>query len=150
MAKLLDKLNLKRFLVMGTSYGGFVAYHLAKMLGERVDKVVIASSGVNMRKSDNVTLLARAKLHNIEDLMLPANPHQLRNLMALSVSRRLHMLPDFFLNDFLNVRLFPLSLKINWTLLALISNSHTELEQIFIHLLNFFLKKIIELYINFK
>ncbi|XP_054791897.1 uncharacterized protein LOC129297597 isoform X1 [Prosopis cineraria] len=102
LAKLLDKLDVKRFHVLGTSYGGFVAYHLAKMLGERVEKVVIASSGVNMRKSDNAALMERAKLDKIEDLMLPATPKQLRNLMGLSVSKRLNMLPSFFLNDLIN------------------------------------------------
>ncbi|KAI4337197.1 hypothetical protein L6164_015643 [Bauhinia variegata] len=102
VAKLLDKLRVKRFHVLGTSYGGFVAYHLARMVGEKVQKVVIASSGVNMRKSDHVALLKRAKVDKIEDLMLPSTPHQLRNLMALSLFRRLHMVPDFFLNDFVN------------------------------------------------
>ncbi|KAI9106867.1 hypothetical protein K1719_022395 [Acacia pycnantha] len=102
VAKLLDKLDVERFHVMGTSYGGFVAYHLAKMSGEKVEKVVIASSGVNMRKSDNVALIERANLDKIEDLMLPATPEHLRNLMGLSVSKRLNMLPSFFLNDLIN------------------------------------------------
>ena len=104
MGKLLDKLDVKKCHVMGTSYGGFVAYHLAKMLGEkRVEKVVIASSGVNMKRRDNAGLLERAQLEKIEELMLPATPQQLRKLMALSVSRPLHILPDFFLSDFINV-----------------------------------------------
>ncbi|KAJ1382270.1 Alpha/Beta hydrolase fold [Sesbania bispinosa] len=103
VGKLLNKLEVKKFHVVGTSYGGFVAYHLANLLGEeRVEKVVIASSGVNMRKSDNVALLQRAQLDKIEDLMLPATPQQLRKLMTLSVFKRLHMLPDFFLKDFIN------------------------------------------------
>ncbi|KAF7830406.1 Monoacylglycerol lipase ABHD6 [Senna tora] len=102
VAKVMDKLEVKRFHVMGTSYGGFVAYHIARMVGERVEKVVIASSGVNMRRSDNVALLGRANLDKIEELMLPATPQQLRKLMGLSVSKRLHILPDFFLNDFVN------------------------------------------------
>lgn len=95
---------MKRFHVVGTSYGGFVAYHLAKMVGEeRVEKVVIASSAVNMTKSDNVGLLERAGLDKIEDLMLPATPQHLRKLMSLSVSsKRVRMMPDFFLKDFLN------------------------------------------------
>lgn len=112
VAKLMDKLQVKRFHVVGTSYGGFVAYHLARRLGaQRVEKVVIASSGVNMRRNDSVALLERAKLDKIEELMLPATPQHLRKLMTLSVSKRLHILPDFFLNDFLNVGyFFPISL----------------------------------------
>ncbi|KAL1337705.1 uncharacterized protein LOC107470671 [Arachis duranensis] len=93
----------KKVHVIGTSYGGFVAYQVARMMGvERVGKVVIASSGVNMRKKDNLALLERAGLERIEDLMMPAKPQHFRKLMALSLSRRLHYLPDFFLADFIN------------------------------------------------
>ncbi|KAE9609299.1 putative alpha/Beta hydrolase [Lupinus albus] len=100
----MEKLGVKKFDVVGTSYGGFVAYHLAMMLGEeKVEKVVIASSGVNMRKSDNVALLERAEMDKIEDLMLPSTPQHLRKLMALSVSSMRLYIPDFFLKDFLNV-----------------------------------------------
>lgn len=122
VAKLLDKLDVKRFHVLGTSYGGFVAYHLAVMFGERVEKVVIASSGVNMRKSDNVALLERAKLDKIEHLMLPATPQQLRTLVGLSVSKRLHLLPDFFFKDLIDVsffRLFHERINIDHGVLAL-------------------------------
>lgn len=81
-----------------------MAYHLASALGEeRVQKVVIASSGVNMRKGDNVALLRRAQLEKIEDLMLPATPQHLRKLMSLAVHKTTHFLPNFFLNDFINV-----------------------------------------------
>ncbi|XP_061374950.1 uncharacterized protein LOC133317139 isoform X2 [Gastrolobium bilobum] len=104
VGKLLDKLEVKRFHVVGTSYGGFVAYHLAKNFGEeRVEKVVIASSGVNMKKNHNVALLQRAELDKIEDLMLPSTPGHLRKLMSLSISKPPPtMVPDFFLKDFLN------------------------------------------------
>jgi len=53
VGKLLDKLKVEKFQVVGMSYGGVVAYNLAKMFGEeRVDKVMIASSGVNMKRSN--------------------------------------------------------------------------------------------------
>lgn len=103
VAKLADKLNLERFHVVGTSYGGFVAYHVAQMWPERIRKVVIASSGVNMKKGDNEQLLGRAKLENIEDLMLPETAANLRTLMDLAVYKRIaHMVPDFVLNEFIN------------------------------------------------
>ncbi|KAG2400391.1 uncharacterized protein HKW66_Vig0097550 [Vigna angularis] len=103
VGKLLDKLKVEKFQVVGTSYGGMVAYNLAKMFGEeRVEKVVIASSGVNMKRSNNVALVQRAELEKIEDLMLPATPQQLRKLMSLSVYRTPQFLPHFLLNDFLH------------------------------------------------
>ncbi|KAI3454185.1 hypothetical protein Pfo_010848 [Paulownia fortunei] len=101
IAKLLEKLGIRRYSVVGTSYGGFVAYRMAAMWPERVEKVVIASSGVNMRRSDNLDLLKRAKMEKIDDLMLPSTAGQLRTLIGLSVFRRPYM-PDFFLNDFIN------------------------------------------------
>jgi len=106
VGKLLDKLKVEKFQVVGTSYGGMVAYNLAKMFGEeRVEKVVIASSGVNMKRSNNVALMQRAELEKIEDLMLPATPQQLRKLMSLSVYKSPQFLPHFLLNDFLHVTL---------------------------------------------
>ncbi|KAG8381761.1 hypothetical protein BUALT_Bualt05G0006200 [Buddleja alternifolia] len=101
VAKLLEKLGIHRYSVVGTSYGGFVAYRIASMWPERVEKVVIASSAVNMRRSDNSELLKRAKMERIEDLMLPTAAVQLRTSMGLSVCRRLYM-PDFVLNDFID------------------------------------------------
>ncbi|KAL5074510.1 hypothetical protein RYX36_013494 [Vicia faba] len=103
VAKLLEKLGLKKCHVAGTSYGGIVAYNLAKILGEeKIEKVVICSSGVNMTKNHNVKLLERAGVEKIEDLMLPTSPQSLRKLMTLAVAKRIAFMPDFLLNDFLN------------------------------------------------
>lgn len=99
------KFQVTRYSVMGTSYGGFVAYHMARMWPERVDKVVIASSGVNMKQSDMVKLLNRAIVDKIEHLMLPTTPQQLRNLMTLAVFKTPKMLPDFLFTDMINVSL---------------------------------------------
>jgi pimeloyl-ACP methyl ester carboxylesterase len=104
VGKLLEKIGVRKCHVAGTSYGGIVAYNLAKMLGEeKIEKVVIASSGVNMTKNHNVALLKRAGIDKIEDLMLPSTTQHLRKLMTLCVARRIPFLPNFFLKDFLNV-----------------------------------------------
>lgn len=102
IVKLLDKLGVEKCSIIGTSYGGFVAYHMAKMLPGKVQKVIIASSGVNIKKKDNDGLLERAKVDKIEDLLLPATATQLRTLITLSTHRRPPYLPDFFFNDFIN------------------------------------------------
>ncbi|KAL6216872.1 hypothetical protein ACLB2K_010090 [Fragaria x ananassa] len=99
VAKLLEKLGVERFSVVGTSYGGFVAYHVARMWPERVEKVVIASSGVNMRGRDSEALLKRANVEKIEDLMLPATAAQLRKLVRLAMFKKVDMIPQFFMND---------------------------------------------------
>ena len=81
-----------------------VAYHMGAMWPERVEKVVIASSGVNMRVRDNVDLLKRANAQKIEELLLPAKAAQLRALLGLAVYRRAYYMPDFLLNDVIHVR----------------------------------------------
>ncbi|GFP96583.1 hypothetical protein PHJA_001802400, partial [Phtheirospermum japonicum] len=112
VVKVLEKLGIHRYSVVGTSYGGFVAFRMAAMWLERVEKVVIASSGVNMRRSDNLELLKREKVEKTEDLMLPSTAAQLRRLMALTVFR-LPYIPDFFLNDFIKVGNFTLILYLH-------------------------------------
>ncbi|CAN1786678.1 2-hydroxymuconate semialdehyde hydrolase [Linum perenne] len=97
---LLEKVGVKRYSVVGTSYGGFVAYHMARMWPERVEKVVVASSGVNMRKSDNEDLVKRGKVETISDLMLPQTPSQLRALLDVAANRNLRLVPGFVLRGF--------------------------------------------------
>ncbi|XP_062098685.1 uncharacterized protein LOC133804545 [Humulus lupulus] len=91
VAGLMEKIGVEKYSVLGTSYGGFVAYNVAKRWGERVDKVVIASSATNMRLRDGVELLKRAKVEKIQELFLPTTVKQLRTLLSLTV----YQLPEF-------------------------------------------------------
>ncbi|ESQ42153.1 hypothetical protein EUTSA_v10014154mg [Eutrema salsugineum] len=100
MGKLMEKLGVERFSVVGTSYGGFVAYNMAKMLPEKVEKVVLASSGVNMRRSDNEAFIARAKCRSVAEVMLPSSGTDLRRFSGVISSMRLDYVPNFVLNDF--------------------------------------------------
>ncbi|KAA8546254.1 hypothetical protein F0562_003007 [Nyssa sinensis] len=103
VGKLLEKVGVNRYSVVGTSYGGFVAYQMALMWPERVEKVVIASSGINMRQRDNIELVKRAKAEKIEEVMLPRTAAQLRTLISLALFNPPYFyLPDFLLNDFLD------------------------------------------------
>lgn len=79
-----------------------MTYRMAEMWPERVERVVIASSGVNMKPKDNGELLKRAKVEKIEELMLPQTAAQLRTLMRLAASAHVYV-PDFFLNDVIDV-----------------------------------------------
>ncbi|KFK26352.1 hypothetical protein AALP_AA8G237400 [Arabis alpina] len=100
MVKLMEKLCVERFSIVGTSYGGFVAYNMAKMLPEKVEKVVLASSGVNMRQSDNEAFVARAKCRAVAEVMLPSSGTDLRRFSGMVSTMRLGYVPDFVLNDF--------------------------------------------------
>ncbi|KAF5186845.1 alpha/beta-Hydrolases superfamily protein [Thalictrum thalictroides] len=101
LGKLLEKLQVKCYSVMGTSYGGFVAYHMARLFEDRVEKVIIASSALNKNASDHQEFLERAKVEKAEDVMLPKNAKQLKNLMKLAMVNCPPYLPDFLLNDFI-------------------------------------------------
>ncbi|KAL5726268.1 hypothetical protein ACHQM5_009323 [Ranunculus cassubicifolius] len=87
--KLLEKLGAKRYSVMGTSYGGFVAYTMAKF------------SAMNRRWKDQLGLLERARVEKVEDLMLPRNAMQLKNLMRVALGKCPPYMPDFFLHDYI-------------------------------------------------
>ncbi|KAJ3673649.1 hypothetical protein LUZ60_005641 [Juncus effusus] len=102
---LLDKLGLadRQVSVAGTSYGGFVAYNMAQMLGpERVKRVVISSSDLLKSEEDDITLMSRAGgAVSVEDLMLPQNTKQLKILLGLTAYRAPKFMPNFLLNDIL-------------------------------------------------
>ncbi|KAG6388071.1 hypothetical protein SASPL_153268 [Salvia splendens] len=102
LVRLMENLGVTRYSVVGTSYGGFVAYQMAEMWPERVEKVVIASSAVNMRRSDNGRLLKQAGVDKIEDLLLPVTAGQLRSSIRFVVSRAPPYVPDFVLNDYID------------------------------------------------
>ncbi|PWA67095.1 alpha/beta-Hydrolases superfamily protein [Artemisia annua] len=89
IGKLMEKVGVDKYSVVGTSYGGFVTYRLAEMWPERVEKVVVASSGINMRPIDNVEIMKKADVETIDELMLPETAGQLRKLLrfAANISR---------------------------------------------------------------
>lgn len=96
--------------VVGTSYGGFVAYHVARLLGPgRVGRVVIASSDLLKGADDDRALLLRAAAagassaaavaERVEDLMLPRTPERMRRLMELAYHKPRRFTPGFVLRD---------------------------------------------------
>jgi pimeloyl-ACP methyl ester carboxylesterase len=112
LAALLDALpgmEGRRVAVAGTSYGGFVAYWLARAAGAaRVGPVVIASSDLLKTAADDRAFLKRAGegWGGVDEILLPAEPAALRKLLELASYRpppRL-MTPDFLLRDFIQVR----------------------------------------------
>ncbi|KAG9133461.1 hypothetical protein Leryth_013271 [Lithospermum erythrorhizon] len=103
IAKMMEKIGVNKYDVVGTSYGGFVAYRMGNLWGERVGKVVIASSVVNMTKGDNEGLIKRAQgVENIEELLLPSTSEQMRTLLGLSVFKQRSYTPDFLLKDIID------------------------------------------------
>lgn len=101
VARAMDNMNVPLYSVVGTSYGGFVAFRLAQLFPERVEKVVIANSGVCMTPQDNQQLLERAKVKAIDELLLPRSPATFRALLNLSIHNFPTFLPSFVLQSIL-------------------------------------------------
>lgn len=95
-----------RVSVAGTSYGGFVAYHVARLLGPAaVARVVIASSDLLKADADDRALLRRGGAERVEDVMLPRTPERMRRLLGLAYHRprRFSFTPAFVLRDLAQV-----------------------------------------------
>nr|CAB3472130.1 unnamed protein product [Digitaria exilis] len=96
--------------VVGTSYGGLVAYHLARELDERrhgegggvrVGKVALCDSNACKGAEDDRALAARGGLAEVTELLAPADTSALRRLMAVCAHRPVKFLPECLLHDML-------------------------------------------------
>ncbi|CAN6307807.1 unnamed protein product [Urochloa humidicola] len=106
LAALLDALPglAARVAVVGTSYGGFVAYALARAVGPgRIGPVVISNSDLLKTAEDDAALLQRAGggFARTADLLMPLDARGARRLMELSFHRRqaITLVPDFVLRQ---------------------------------------------------
>lgn len=93
-----------KLLVMGLSYGGFVGYSMALQFPHKVDKVVIASSGICFEESDmDKGLLSVNNIQDATSILLAQTPDKLRELMRISFFKPPQNVPSCFLSDFINV-----------------------------------------------
>jgi pimeloyl-ACP methyl ester carboxylesterase len=95
--------------VVGTSYGGLVAYHLARELAARAGgpprgKVALCSSDAGKGAEDDRALAAKGGVAEVTELMAPADTKALRRLMALCVHRPPKYIPECLVRDMLRVR----------------------------------------------
>ncbi|CAO2204710.1 unnamed protein product [Urochloa humidicola] len=90
--------------VVGTSYGGLVAYHLARELergGVRVGKVALCDSDACKGAEDDAALAARGGVAEVTELLAPADTRALRRLMAVCAHRPIKYVPECLLRDML-------------------------------------------------
>ncbi|XP_020272735.1 uncharacterized protein LOC109847914, partial [Asparagus officinalis] len=99
LVRFMDHLRIKNFYVVGTSYGGFVAYHVARMCGGRVPGAVIASSDVLKGEEDDMMLRERTGVGSAVELMLPRSTGTLRKLIGFAMYKPPRFLPEFALKD---------------------------------------------------
>ncbi|KAF6162420.1 hypothetical protein GIB67_017308 [Kingdonia uniflora] len=97
----LRRLGVERYGVFGVSYGGYVAYQMADMYRDEVEKVVVLSSGICYSEEERVRkIIGGGK--DVEDIFIPENVEDLRMLIGLSWFKPFWV-PDFVLQDFINV-----------------------------------------------
>ncbi|KDP40698.1 hypothetical protein JCGZ_24697 [Jatropha curcas] len=99
----LKKLGLKRYNLIGLSYGGYVAYRLAANYADEVEKLVIMSSGICYTEEQKEEHFR--KIGNLSDLLLPQKPEDVRAMIKLSMHKTNPMkwMPDFIISEFINV-----------------------------------------------
>ncbi|XP_047053092.1 uncharacterized protein Mb2734-like [Lolium rigidum] len=92
--------------VVGTSYGGLVAYHLARALQVqggrwRVGKVALCSSDLTKGPEDDRVLAAKGGVAEVTELMVPADTKALRRLMAIGAHDPPKYLPECLARELL-------------------------------------------------
>lgn len=101
----LDGMGVRRFAVVGVSYGGFVGYRMAAMYPEAVERVVMVSSGVCLEEEDLAKgLFPVADVGEAAELLVPRRPAEVRRLVKLTFVRPPPIMPSCFLKDYINVR----------------------------------------------
>lgn len=117
--KLVEKLGVSKFHVAGVSYGGFVAYHLAHLYPDAVQKVVLIAAGVCLEEKDMTEGLFNAPdLETAISILLPQTAANLKKLLRLSFVRAPKMVPSCLLQDFIAVSLVISSLFLEHLRLA--------------------------------
>jgi pimeloyl-ACP methyl ester carboxylesterase len=102
-AEAMRLLGVPRYDVAGISYGGFVAYRMAAVEARgRVGRVVVMTSGVAATPGEMRDMAAREE-RTVEDALLPKTAEGLRLLVRRSMHRPPPWMPDFVLDDFIQV-----------------------------------------------
>uniref|UniRef100_A0A0C9QLQ0 TSA: Wollemia nobilis Ref_Wollemi_Transcript_26734_848 transcribed RNA sequence n=1 Tax=Wollemia nobilis TaxID=56998 RepID=A0A0C9QLQ0_9CONI len=101
--KMMEILGLTKFHVVGVSYGGFVAYNLAYLYPDAVQKVILVASGVCLEEKDmEEGLFKISDLTTAISILLPQTATNLKTLMKMSFFRAPKIIPSCFLKDFIN------------------------------------------------
>ncbi|XP_074582776.1 uncharacterized protein LOC141839025 [Curcuma longa] len=102
VAEAMRLLGAARYSVMGISYGGFVAFRLAEMEAESVERVAILTAGICMTPEQLREMSGKEK-RDVCEMLLPQKADDLRTLVNRSMYRPPKWIPSFFLQDFVEV-----------------------------------------------
>ncbi|KAF7070611.1 hypothetical protein CFC21_076116 [Triticum aestivum] len=94
----------QRYSVVGVSYGGFVAYHLAHAFPAVVERLVLVAAGVCLEEADLASgLFAVDDISEAASLLLPQRPEDLRRLVELTFCKPPKFMPSCFIRDYIRV-----------------------------------------------
>ncbi|CAL9776928.1 unnamed protein product [Musa acuminata subsp. burmannicoides] len=100
----MEAAGVRRFGLVGVSYGGFVAYRMAAMYPTAVERVVLCCAGVCLEERDLAAgLFVVSDLPEATEILLPQRPEKLRQLVRLSFVRPPPLMPSVFLRDYIQV-----------------------------------------------
>lgn len=97
LVQLMDHLGIRDFSVLGACYGGTIAYRMAELITERLDKLIVANDpvvGWTLEDMDEVA--RRTGVEDTNRLGYPETPEEFR----LSIQLAFHKpppLPDYFI-----------------------------------------------------
>nr|ABK27126.1 unknown [Picea sitchensis] len=100
MKSMVEYLGVESVIVVGHSYGGFVAFWMAHNYPNVVRRLVIVSSAICMTPSTNNTLLKKMGSSDIKDVLLPNNSGDIRKAMNITFYKK-SWLPTCIYEDFL-------------------------------------------------
>ncbi|XP_062205955.1 uncharacterized protein LOC133907874 [Phragmites australis] len=94
----------QRYAVVGVSYGGFVAYHLAHAFPAAVERLVLIAAGVCLEEADLAAgLFAVEDINEAASVLLPQRPEDLRRLVGLTFCQPPRFMPSCFIRDYIRV-----------------------------------------------
>lgn len=100
----LEAHGVRKVSVVGLSYGGFVAYSMAAVFPESVEKVVLICAGVSLEDRDMEEGMFQVKsVDEAVEVLLPRTPEMVKQLVQLTFVKPIKVLPNCFLNDFIEV-----------------------------------------------
>lgn len=103
--KVMEANSVKKMSVVGLSYGGFVAYSIAVLFKDSIERVVICGAGVCMEEKDLRDGLFRVSdLEEACKILVPQSPDKLRELMGFCFYKPpsvMSLMPSCLLVDFI-------------------------------------------------
>ncbi|KAF3627892.1 putative pentatricopeptide repeat-containing protein, mitochondrial-like [Capsicum annuum] len=118
----MEAYGVKKMIVVGLSYGGFVGYSMAAQYPEAVEKLVLGCSGVCLEEKDMENGMFQVKsVEEAVSILLPQTPEKLRQLLRLSFYKPAKNVPSCFLNDFIDISLTTSCFALIFDYLAVVS-----------------------------